>query len=92
MWRAERHAIPEHVPDDSRQDHQEHRSDFEKAREQRPILSGLEVLGGEHALDVGLIGAPVPDTENRVSQQDGEPRIAIQFARCRRTPACSMLN
>ena len=70
--------LPEHVTDHPGQHHEEHRRDLEKPGEERAVLAVLDAVRGQHALHVRLVGAPVPDAQDRISQQDRQPREAVQ--------------
>ena len=72
--------LPEHVANHAGEDHEEDGRDLEKPGEQRAVLAGLEALRAEHALHVGLVGAPIPDAENRIAQQHAEPGELVQMS------------
>ena len=82
-----RRAAPEGVrlhqrdADHSRQDENEDRENFQKRAEQRTEPGVRFVLGREDALDDRLVAAPVPDAQNRVTQQDRVPRQPGRIAR-----------
>ena len=65
----------------SRQDEKEDRENLQKRAEQRTEPGVRFVPGREHALDDRLVAAPVPDTQNRVTQQDRIPRQPGRIAR-----------
>jgi hypothetical protein len=64
----------ERASDEARQHEHEHRQHFEQATEDRAAARVLLGLRAEHALHDHLIGAPVPDAEDRRAEEDAGPR------------------
>ena len=60
--------------DEPRQHEDEDRQDLQEAAEERAAARVRFVLGAEHALHDHLIGAPVPDAEDRRAEEDAGPR------------------
>ena len=61
--------IAEHAGEDQDEDGQ----DLEQPGEERPVLGVLLRPRAEDPLDDGLVGAPVPDPEDGVAEEDGVP-------------------
>ena len=57
-----------------------------------PFCAALEILRAEHALHVRLVGAPIPDAENRIAQQHRQPGELVQVPLRVSTTGCSMFN
>ena len=64
----------ERVGDDARYDEDEERQQLEQPAEDRSPPSVVLVRRGQHALNDELVGAPVPDAEDRRAQKDSRPR------------------
>ena len=50
-----------------------------KPAKMAPFCPSRRLLRAQHALHVGLIGAPIPDAENRIAQQHRQPGILVQM-------------
>src|SRR5207237_7047974 len=59
--------------DDSRQNENENGQDLQIAGEDRPATGFLNVASGKHALHDMLVGTPVPNAENRRTEDDARP-------------------
>ncbi len=66
------------------QHEKEHREDLQERAEERAEAGVLFILGGQHALDDGLVAAPIPDAEHRIAQQDRIPCKPGRIARAAR--------
>ena len=66
--------------DDPRQSEDEHRRKFQKNRKHGAPTRLFYVPRAQHALHVRLVRAPVPDAENRVAEQNGQPGELVQLS------------
>ena len=71
--------LPQHVANHTGQNHQEDRRDLQESSEERPVLGGMQIPCTQNPLDMGLIGTPVPDPEDGIAKQDGQPGKLIQM-------------
>ena len=53
---------------------QEHGENFQESREDRAGFCVAFIFGGEHALHDDLVGAPIPDADNRRAEENSGPR------------------
>src|SRR5277367_4185637 len=72
-------SLPKHIADDAREHHQKYRRELEKACEQRAVLPILQSVRPQHPLHVGLVGTPIPDAENGITKQNGQPGELIEM-------------
>src|SRR5579864_6236 len=59
--------------DDTRKDEHEDRQDLEESSENGSRFGMSFIAGGEYALHDDLVGAPIPDAENRGAEKDAGP-------------------
>ena len=62
------------VEHDAGNDENEHGEDFQKPAENRPHAGVVLALRAKHALNDGLVSAPIPDAKHRVAEEDRIPR------------------
>jgi hypothetical protein len=75
----DRSLLPEHVAQYSGKHHQEDGSELEESGKQCSVLPVFQRVRAKDALHVRLVGAPVPNAENGIAEQDRQPGELVQM-------------
>ena len=86
----DRPFLPKHIADDPGKHHEKDRRELQEAGKQRAVLPILQGVRAEHALHVGLVRTPIPDTEDGIAEHNRQPGELAEMSLAHSITGCNM--